>query len=555
MKAFAALLDSLAFEPSRLGKIALMREYITRTPDPDRGYALAALCGALEFRAAKPAMLKALVAERVDETLFRLSYDYVGDLSETIALMWPQSPTGLQTELRLAQVIDSLTYGRKADVPGQLALWLDGLDETGRWALLKLITGGLRVGVSAALAKQALAEWGGVETAAIEDIWHALEPPYTPLFDWLEGKAEKPQAGDRLTFHSPMLAHPLDEGELESLNAADFTAEWKWDGIRIEAAKRGSAAKLFSRSGDDISAAFPDLLAALDIDGVIDGELVIVSPKAFSSEVVTGSRKENATKQQDGAIATFSTLQQRLNRKSVSAKMLVSHPAHLMAYDLLFDGAEDIRALPFEARRARLEEKVRATNSGRIRLSPLIPFTDWGALAAERHVSADHPAIEGVMLKRRDSPYLAGRPKGYWYKWKREPHNLDCVLMYAQSGHGKRSSFYSDFTFGLWREEAGEARTLVPVGKAYFGFTDAELKKIDSFVRANTLNRFGPVREVRHEADFGLVFEIAFEGVQESPRHKSGLAMRFPRISRIRWDKKPGEADAVTALRALVRRE
>jgi DNA ligase 1 len=271
----------------------------------------------------------------------------------------------------------------------------------------------------------------------------------------------------------------------------------------------------------------------LDINGVLDGELVILT--------------------KEGEVASFSTLQQRLNRKTVSAKMLLSHPAHLMAYDLLFDGAEDIRALPFEARRARLEALAKTSISGRIRLSPLIPFLDWGELAAKRLASADNPAIEGVMLKRKDSPYLAGRPKGHWYKWKREPHNLDCVLMYAQSGHGKRSSFYSDFTFGLWQGEA-DSRSLVPVGKAYFGFTDAELKKIDAFVRANTLNRFGPVREVRHEADFGLVFEIAFEGVQESPRHKSGLAMRFPRISRIRWDKPPCEADEVTALRALVRR-
>jgi DNA ligase 1 len=533
MKAFAALLESLAFEPSRLGKIALMRDYIARTPDPDRGYALAALCGALEFRAAKPAMLKALVAERVDETLFRLSYDYVGDLSETIALIWPVEGQAAMAAPRLADVIEVLTHSRKADIPGQLTLWLDGLDETGRWALLKLITGGLRVGVSAALAKQALAEWGEVEPAAIEDIWHALEPPYTALFDWLEGRSSKPQAGERLTFHSPMLAHPLDEAELDALNPAEFSAEWKWDGIRIEAAKRGGEAKLFSRSGDDISAAFPDLLAALDIEGVLDGELVILNP--------------------DGAVAPFSTLQQRLNRKSVSAKMLLSHPAHLMAYDLLFDGREDIRTLPFHARRARLEEKIARSTNGRIQLSPLIPFADWAELAAERLASADNPAIEGVMLKRKDSPYLAGRPKGHWYKWKREPHNLDCVLMYAQSGHGKRSSFYSDFTFGLWQGE-GDARTLVPVGKAYFGFTDAELKQIDSFVRKNTLNRFGPVREVRHEADFGLVFEIAFEGVQESPRHKSGLAMRFPRISRIRWDKPPREADEVRALRALVRR-
>ncbi len=329
-----------------------------------------------------------------------------------------------------------------------------------------------------------------------------------------------------------MLAHPIEDQDFETLSPADFHAEWKWDGIRIQAATRSNGlsqdVRLFSRSGDDITPAFPDLIEALPEDAVIDGELVVA---------------------RDALVATFSDLQQRLNRKVVSAAMLRDHPVALMAYDLLQIGGEDLRALPLPMRRARLEGLVIAKAHPRLMLSPAVPFGTWDELAGKRAQSAENPAIEGVMLKRLDSPYLAGRPKGFWYKWKRDPMIADCVMMYAQRGHGKRSSFYSDFTFGVW-----DADKLVPVGKAYFGFTDEELKGLDRFVRQNTINRFGPVREVVHEPDSGLVLEIAFEGLQESTRHRSGLAMRFPRINRIRTDKPPAEADRIETLRSLLRK-
>jgi len=286
--------------------------------------------------------------------------------------------------------------------------------------------------------------------------------------------------------------------------------------------------RLFSRSGDDITATFPDLAEALRFDGVIDGELVVMA---------------------DAAVAPFSAVQQRLNRKAVSPKLMSSYPAHLIAYDCLFDAGEDLRTLPLAERHARLAALVHG-HGGRLSLSAPLAFTSWDDLARQRAESADHAAIEGVMLKRLDSPYLPGRPKGYWFKWKRDPALVDCVMMYAQRGHGKRSSYYSDFTFGVW----DEAR-LVPVGKAYFGFTDAELRELDRFVRQNTTNRFGPVREVVHTAEAGLVLEIAYEGLQDSTRHKSGIAMRFPRIHRIRWDKPPGEADTLMSLRAAMQRQ
>jgi DNA ligase-1 len=257
-------------------------------------------------------------------------------------------------------------------------------------------------------------------------------------------------------------------------------------------------------------------------------------------------------------VQTFNVLQQRLNRKEVSPKLTKDYPIHLRAYDLLADGDTDLRELTFAERRAKLEVFVKKLDDVRIDLSPTIAFDSWQVLTAARadpaHAGAgqDAEAVEGVMLKRRDALYLPGRPKGQWWKWKRDPHIIDAVLMYAQRGHGKRSSFYSDYTFGVWTNgEDGEQ--LVPVGKAYFGFTDEELMQIDRFVRRNTTEKFGPVRHVVHEPDQGLVLEVAFEGLQRSTRHKSGVAMRFPRINRLRWDKPPREADRLETLEKMLK--
>jgi len=543
MNRFADLLDRLAFEPRRTGKLALLEAYFRATPDPHRGWALAALTGRLAFVHAKPGIIRALAAERTDPVLFALAYDFVGDLSETVALMWPAPRAGNgPPPPTLAEVVGALAAGTRSDLPALVAGLLDGLDETGRWALLKLITGALRVGVSARLAKTAVAGLGGIEPDAVEEVWHALEPPYETLFAWVEGRGERPSTDDPTPFRPPMLAQPLDEGELARLDPAEFAAEWKWDGIRVQAAAGLSdgrrVARLYSRTGEDVSAAFPDLLGVLDFDAALDGELLIV---------------------RDGRVEPFAVLQQRLNRKSVTQKMLAEFPPAIRAYDLLAEGGEDLRGLPFAERRRRLEAFVAGLGQPMIAVSPLIGFTGWDELAAARADPAaggagvDAAAVEGVMLKRRDSLYLPGRPKGPWFKWKRDPMNVDAVLMYAQRGHGKRSSYYSDYTFGVWRGPEGAAE-LVPVGKAYFGFTDEELKRIDRFVRDATINRFGPVREVTHTPDEGLVFEVAFEGLMRSTRHKSGIAMRFPRIARIRWDKPPREADRIETLERLLAR-
>jgi len=550
MNRFAELLDRLAYEPGRNNKLRLMTDYFRTTADPERGWALAALTGSLSFPHAKAGLIRNLIAERTDPVLFELSYDYVGDLSETVALMWPgknSSPAGGEVqEISLTAVIETLATLGKAQLPQQLARWLDALDETGRWALIKLVTGGLRIGVSVRLVKAAVAALAGTDAQEIELIWPGLVPPYRELFAWLEGRAEKPASSDPAPFRPAMLAHALDDADLQNLDASEFMAEWKWDGIRVQAVaghadnKHGGhlIARLYSRTGEDISKSFPDLLDALHLPGAIDGELLIM---------------------RDGRVQSFNVLQQRLNRKTVTAKLLAGFPAHLRAYDLLADGDKDLRELSFSERRARLENFVARLGDTRVDLSPMIGFATWDALAAARKhpaaagAGADAAAVEGVMLKRRDARYLPGRPKGPWWKWKRDPFIIDAVLMYAQRGHGKRSSYYSDYTFGVWKNgEAGEE--LVPVGKAYFGFTDEELLQIDRFVRRNTTERFGPVREIVHEADQGLVLEVAFEGLQRSTRHKSGLAMRFPRINRLRWDKPPGEADRLERLETMIER-
>jgi DNA ligase-1 len=525
MKRFAHLLDALLYQPGRNGKLRLIADYFNTAPDPDRGYGLAALAGTLDLPFAKPAMLRELITARTDPTLFLYSYDYVGDLAETIALMWPK-PEGQHTKPAplLWEVVTGLGKSR-LHAPKQIAGWLDSLSATERWALLKLITGGLRIGVSARLAKTAFAEWGNVDVADVEELWHGLKPPYAELFAWAERRGPKPTPSTQAAFRPFMLSHAIEDADMAKLAPQDFIAEWKWDGIRVQAAG-GGGPRLYARSGDDISGTFPDVIDAMDFNAVLDGELL-----------VRGG---------DADAAPFADLQQRLNRKTVTPKMLADFPAFVRVYDVLFANGEDLRSKPWTERRAWLEDfftqRSGALNDQRFDLSPTVPFESWEELARIR-AGARHSGMEGLMLKRRDAAYVAGRPKGLWFKWKRDPHTADAVLMYAQRGHGKRSSFYSDYTFGVWKGDE-----LVPIGKAYFGFTDAELKDLDKWIRDNTTERFGPVRAVKPQ----LVFELAFDAVQRSGRHKSGLALRFPRVSRIRWDKPAGEADHLETVEKLI---
>lgn len=548
MQRFAQLLDQLGYTQSRNRKIALLAEYFTHVPDPDRGWALAALTDGLHFSLPLRRILPELIGETVDPDLYRLSRDYVGDTAETVSLLWrDRPPTDAAAPDRnnsppsISEVVETFQTASRDDVPRLLAAMLDRLDISGRFALLKLLGGAPRVGVSARLAKTALATAFNKEVAEIEEVWHSVDQPYSELFGWLTGNSTKPDPGNRPTFRPLMLAHPIEEEDWQRLDPSALAAEWKWDGIRVQVAAIGGEMRLFSRTGDDISKSFPEIATAFTgRHCVVDGELLVI---------------------RDGAVAPFNDLQQRLNRKTVSARMLREYPAHIRLYDLLFEAEEDLRELAYEDRRQRLLAWHEQQPPALTDVSETVSFDDFDELSGIwQNTRAE--GIEGLMLKRKSSPYLAGRPKGHWWKWKRAPLTLDCVLMYAQRGSGKRSSFYSDYTFGVWRDDddgppggrvnanpvGGGARTLVPVGKAYSGFTDEELRELDKFVRNNTLERFGPVRSVNPK----LVFEVAFDAVQVSTRHKSGVAMRFPRIARIRWDKPAHEADTLSTIKALL---
>ena len=525
MRAFATLIDRLIYTRSRLAKLKLIADYLRATPDPDRGLAMAALTGELDFPAVKANTIRTMAMDRVDPVLFRLSRDFVGDTAETTALIWPDREGVAKEEIALGEAVAALEAMNRRTAPDALAELMDRLGEQERFALLKIATGAMRIGVSARLARTALAQAFDTDLDRIEELWHVLRPPYAELFDWLDGTGPEPRADHLPVFRPFMLAHPLEDTVLD---LTDYVAEWKWDGIRVQLVHVGGETRLYSRTGDDITASFPEVAAAYMRPGALDGELMV---------------RGDAQGGEEGGAASFNALQQRLGRKTVTKAMLEEAPAFVRLYDVLVDGTDDLRALPWTERRERLEALMPTLPADRFDLSAVIEAADFAALGVIREGARD-AAIEGMMLKRRDSPYVNGRRAGLWYKWKRDPLTADCVMMYAQRGSGRRSSYYSDYTFGCWTEE-GE---LTPVGKAYSGITDEELKQLDKFVRHNTVKRFGPVREVKKE----LVLEIAFDSIHRSSRHKSGVAMRFPRIHRIRSDKPAAEADRLATLEGLV---
>ncbi|MXO96951.1 cisplatin damage response ATP-dependent DNA ligase [Erythrobacter aquimaris] len=529
MEEFAALVDALVYTRSRNEKLRLIAEYLRATADPDRGWALAALADGLDFPAVKSSTIRNLMKDRVDPVLWTLSRDFVGDTAETASLLWP-APEEPPSPPSVSEAVELLSSMNRKSVVTELPRLLDRLDASGRYALLKLATGGMRIGVSSRLAKTAFAQAFDVSVDEVEEYWHGLAAPYPELFNWAAHGKDPPDIENLPTFRPFMLAHPLEETVVD---LTEYAAEWKWDGIRVQLVRAGGETRLYSRSGDDISATFPELLDVLPFNAVLDGELLV---------------RGNVQGGEAGGAASFNALQQRLGRKTVSKKMLAEAPAFVRLYDVLIAEGNDLREKDWTRRRAALERLMARLPESHFDLSSLVEARDFEHLAEIREGSRDD-AIEGLMLKRKDSPYIAGRRVGYWYKWKRDPLLVDCVLMYAQRGSGKRSSFFSDYTFGCWDGDPDQGADLLPVGKAYSGFTDEELKKLDRHVRSNTVNRFGPVRET----DKSLVFEVAFDSVHESKRHKSGLAMRFPRIHRIRWDKPPHEADRIEALRSLVR--
>lgn len=529
MKLFSQLMDSLYFTQSKKTKSRLLQEYLTQTSDPERGWAIAAIVNALELNVFKRALIKKVVTERIDPVLYDLSYEYVGETSETVAHIWPARSVDDQDQQNvilpsLTETVDRLSTSDANQAESFLINMLDLMTPSQRWSLIKLGTGGFRIGVSARQLKVILAEYGDVDVSEIETLWHGIEPPYTELLQWLDGNAPKPDISQKLTFRPVMLAHPLDEELLSQLSPQAWQIEWKYDGIRSQITGNNVDHKLFSRTGDDISNSFPDLLKSYELHAVLDGELLVF----------------------DGQnIGSFNQLQQRLNKKKPSNKLMAQYPAMMMLYDVLSLNGQDLTILPLEQRRQCLIQLIKHLPEERFQLADTLHFNSVDDLHDLRKKSTDKKLTEteGLMLKRKESTYVAGRPTGQWYKWKKSPETIDAILMYAQRGHGKRSSFYSDFTFGLWQENQ-----ILPVGKAYSGFTDQELNKLDKWVRNNTCGKFGPVREVNKE----LVVEIAFDAVHLSSRHKSGVALRFPRFKRIRWDKPASEADHLLHLTQLL---
>ncbi|PRO67652.1 cisplatin damage response ATP-dependent DNA ligase [Alteromonas gracilis] len=574
MEAFSHLLEQLYFTSGNKAKAQLIADYIANTPDPDRGWAIAAMAGTLRFDFFKRNTVKKLITEHSDAALFAMSYDYVGEVSETVAHLWPYSkPTDSLPSL--TEVVETFASVSKQKVSDTLANYLTVMTPAQRWALLKLGTRGLRIGVSARSIKQILADYGDKDIKEIETLWHAVHPPYVDMLSWLEGKAEKPDIENAVTFHPVMLSHPIEESDIEAFTENTWQIENKYDGIRVQLVVKSSKAfndrsidsdganedepekALFSRTGDDISHSFPDLLESVSGNMVLDGELLVIHNVEHDNDLSEGSTAQgittgNTTSDKSDLQAwsmvqpdvdTFNALQQRLNKKKPSKALQSSAPVGLIVYDALVLDGKDLTEQTLKTRRQALERWFNKTDNKRLFLSQTLTATSPESLRQLHTDVCQNRAVEGLMIKRLDSKYIPGRPKGKWFKWKRDPLVVDAVMMYAQRGHGKRSSFYSDFTFGTW-----EDNQLLPIGKAYSGFTDEELKKLDNWVRRNAVGRFGPVREVKKE----LVLEVAFDAVHPSSRHKSGVALRFPRIHRIRWDKPANEADTLANVKALI---
>ncbi len=525
MNRFAALFAALDGTTKTGAKTAALTAYFATAPDPDKIWTIALLTGRRPRRAVTSTELRLWAAEvsGIPDWLFEDSYAMVGDLAETIALLLP--PPVNPVDVSLTDTITALralagqpVEARRAAV---LAAWA-GLAPTERFLFNKLLTGGFRMGVAQGLVTRALAAATGVEEATLA---HRLmgnwDPAHTAFATLISGAA----GGDARPYPFA-LASPLEDAAETLGPASDWIAEWKWDGIRGQLIHRPGAFALWSRGEELITDRFPEFAPLADFlppGTVIDGEILAWG---------------------DGAPLPFAALQKRIGRKTVPKKLLAEAPAQLLAYDLLEADGTDLRDTALASRRAQLVSIIAALPPGLpLGLSPALAFADWPGLAATR-ATARAAEAEGLMLKRASSVYHVGRKRGDWWKWKLDPYSVDAVMLYAQAGHGRRANLFTDFTFGI-----RDGNDLVPFTKAYSGLTDAEFAEITRWVQSHTLERFGPVRKV--PAD--LVFEIAFEGIQESPRHKSGIALRFPRMVRWRRDKGVAEIDSIETLRALLR--
>jgi DNA ligase-1 len=527
VKAFADLYADLDSTTKTNEKVAALVRYFQHAAPNDAAWALYFLSGRRVKQLINRTKLHtwALEAAAIPEWLFGECYDAVGDIAETIALLLPPAQVDVSHSLTW-WVEERLLPLRQADEAAQREIILEAwrsLDGMQRFVWNKLITGGFRVGVSQLLITRALAQVSGIETKTIA---HRLMGEWQPTPDyWSALMAEDSADADLSRPYPFFLAYAIEEDLNKLGDVHEWQAEWKWDGIRSQAIQREGQVFIWSRGEELVTERFPelrDMAAQLPSGTVLDGEVL--------------PWKEDR-------VMPFAQLQKRIGRKNLGKKILSDVPIIFLAYDILEMYGKDIRSQPLTERREQLAKVVQQMNDARLRLSPVVEMESWDALAREKDQARDM-GVEGLMLKRKTSPYRVGRQRGDWWKWKVSPLTVDAVLIYAQRGTGKRASLYTDYTFGVW-DEGGQ---LVPFTKAYSGLTDAEIRQVDAFIRRNTLEKFGPVRTVTPE----LVFELAFEGIQRSSRHKSGIAVRFPRIINWRHDKPIHEADSLETIRAML---
>lgn len=536
MRAFAQLFLSLDETNKTNEKVRVLKEYFTTVPDTDKMHMLALFTGRQPKRQINSTLIRtwAIETSNIPAWLFEESYHVVGDLAETMALLMPETAsTNSKTITEWIAEINAL----KDKTEAEKKLWLleswAMLDSQERFVFNKLLTGSFRVGVSQNLVIKALADISGLEATVLT---HRVMGSWLPETYQYAQLIEEQDAAENISRPYPFfLAYPIQEtSERQKMpdevgaalgDASEWQAEWKWDGIRAQMIKRSGEIFIWSRGEDLVTEKFPELhpfLNALPDGVVIDGEIL-----AFSN----------------GLPMPFNILQTRIGRKNLSKKILDENPVAVIAYDCLEYNKEDIRSKTQTERREILEQLQAVTPYPEIfRISALIPFSTWDELGEMRGQSRAMIA-EGIMLKRKNATYQVGRRRGDWWKWKIDPLSVDAVMIYAQKGHGRRADLYTDYTFAVW-----DGDKLVPFAKAYSGLTDAEINKVDHFVKRNTLEKFGPVRTVKPE----LVFEIGFEGINKSTRHKSGIALRFPRILRWRHDKPKEEADTLESLKALL---
>lgn len=528
MKEFAALYRSLDETTKTARKIAAMRDYFSQCSPSDGAWAVYFLSGRRIKRLFPTARLRLWCAQaaNIPEWMFDECYGAVGDLAETMALLMPEGTSSSSASLTewVENRIRSLSsLSEEESHEAMVQAWSE-LSTHERFVFNKLVTGEFRVGVAQRMVILALAEVSGVDAGVIA---HRLMGTWEPTPEFYQSLIAPDGGESDISKPYPFcLAHPID-GEVSVLgDVHDWLAEWKWDGIRGQVIRRAGQTFIWSRGEESILERFPELhgpAEALPNGTVLDGEIL-----AWNDE----------------GVMHFSAMQRRIGRKTIGKKLLAEVPIKFVAFDLLEENGEDLRKLPFRERRQRLESLLakREANSA-IMPSTLVQAESWDELARVRESSRESK-VEGLMLKRNDSEYGVGRITGLWWKWKIEPYTCDAVLIYAQRGSGRRASLYTDYTFAAW-----DGETLVPFAKAYSGLTDAEIREVDRYVRQNTIEQFGPVRSVTPE----LVFELAFEDIQLSKRHKSGIAVRFPRIARWRKDKKPNQADSLEAIRKMMR--